>query len=359
MTQTAVQPSPSRARKRPSGIWLALALVVLVTVAVAIFGANGISRALAAERDARQAEAVAEMLPEAYDAAVCLASERDALAAGVPDVVMRPLAARTDLAIKEWDAKAASIDTGGDQELEAQVAEVQRSLDGLADLRPQMREPDTRAEAMLGYADLTSGLFGLTARVPSLSDEAAAAKAEALGSLQPTWEALGQERGLMLTLLTEKISADAMGTTPRSGAKEVAALAEAEASWRESIGDFYAKTSDRQRLALDELTDETAEDGAVGVLAQHEVREVVRGGVDKITMTPEAYVSSSGQLIEGLQRISVDAAEEVSDDATQDRQDASSVALLITVGVVCVVGLLLVIALVLLVLGVVLSRRRA
>lgn len=339
-------------------IWLALAVVLLLTVAAAVFGGSAISRATDAQRDASQAEAVAEMLPETYDVAVYLASEQAAAEAGVPIVVLRPVEAQTDLAIKDWDAKVRSVDTN-DKELETELAEIQRSLDGLGGLRTQMREKETLVEATRGYTDLASSLFGLSARVPSLGDETGDAKIDALGSLQPAWEALGQERGLMLTLLSKKIMAEIAGEAPRASDEEIAALTEAETQWRESIGDFYAKTSDQQRLSLDELTDDTAEDGAVGMPAQQVVNEVVDGGLGKVTMAPEAYVSSASQLVEGLHRISVGAAEEVADDAAQARQDASAVALTIVIGVACVVAFLLVIALVLLVSGVVLSRRRA
>ncbi|TQL67095.1 nitrate/nitrite sensing protein [Nocardioides albertanoniae] len=357
MTQIAEPTARDLARKRPWWIWVALAVVLLLAVAAAVVGGSGISRALAAEEDARQAESVAEALPETYAVASSLLSERDGRLAGVPPVVMRPLQEATDVTIKAWLSAARAIDTDGDEELGRQVADIRGELNGIDDLREQLRKKATRSEAARRYTDLTTSLFGLPARMPSLGEEADDTRSKALADLGAAWVALGQERSIMAALVPQEMAAGP--TQPsRAGDRELAALAEAEATWRTSLGDFYAHTSDEQRHALDQLTDGTAEEGAVGTPAQQAVGEVIDGGLGKVAATPGSYFSSVLDLTLGLQRISAGSAEEVSADAAQIRQDASTTALMIVIGVVCVVVVLLVVALVLLVLGIVLSRRR-
>ena len=89
-------------RKPWQGIRARLIFVLLVpTIAAMVFGGLSISSALSAQAEARQAETVAQALPDTYNLAINILFERDGALAGVPEVVMRPLQQTTDESIDE------------------------------------------------------------------------------------------------------------------------------------------------------------------------------------------------------------------------------------------------------------------
>ncbi|HEY9393336.1 MAG TPA: hypothetical protein VIP58_04340, partial [Nocardioides sp.] len=110
-------------------------MLLIPTIAAMVFGGLSISSALSAQAEARQAETVAQALPDTYNLAINILFERDGALAGVPEVVMRPLQQKTDESIEAWSAKAKEIDAGDDKDLENSIVEIQQALNGIDDLR--------------------------------------------------------------------------------------------------------------------------------------------------------------------------------------------------------------------------------
>ena len=265
----------------------------------------------------RRSESVAQALPSTFDLAINVMFERDGALAGVPDVVMRPLQATTDEAVTIWMAQAEQIDAGGDQELADVLARIQRSLDGMAKTRSDIRDTtQTQVAAEAAYGTLADDLFSLATLVPSVGDADIDAQIEALGAIRPAFRSLGEERAIMMEALTERRHSQATGISAEPISEEdLAELASAEATWRRSLADFYTATSEVQRETLDRITYNTATDGAIGVPAHRAVNQVLStGSLDRVTMTPDAYTASYTELIRGLQGLFVAAANEISDD---------------------------------------------
>ncbi|NGN92948.1 hypothetical protein G5C66_09390 [Nocardioides sp. KC13] len=272
----------------------------------------------------RRAESVAQALPSTFDLAINVMFERDGALAGVPDVVMRPLQATTDEAITIWTAKAEQIDAGGDQELADVLGRIQQSLDGMPKTRSDIRDTArTQVAAAAAYGTLADDLLSLATLVPSVGDAEIDAQIEALGAIRPAFRSLGEERAIMMEALTKKREHSQALDMPAEpiGEDDLASLASAEATWRRSLADFYTATSERQREALDRITYNTASDGAIGVPAHRAVNQVLStGSLDQVTMTPDAYTASCTELIRGLQKLFVAAANEIIDDlAALDR----------------------------------------
>ncbi|OIJ27079.1 nitrate- and nitrite sensing domain-containing protein [Nocardioides luteus] len=270
----------------------------------------------------RRAESVAQALPSTFDLAINVMFERDGALAGVPDVVMRPLQATTDEAITIWTAKAEQIDAGGDQELADVLGRIQRSLDGMAKTRSDIRDTTQSQVVAAAYGTLADDLLSLATLVPSVGDAEIDAQIEALGAIRPAFRSLGEERALMREALTKRQHSQAAGMSAEPISEEdLAALASAEATWRRSLADFYAATSERQRETLDRITFNTATDGAIGVPAHRAVNQILStGSLDRVTLTPDAYTGSCTELIRGLQELFVAAANEIIDDlAALDR----------------------------------------
>ncbi|MFE6645015.1 nitrate- and nitrite sensing domain-containing protein [Nocardioides sp. NPDC057772] len=270
----------------------------------------------------RRAESVAQALPSAFDLAINVMFERDGALAGVPDVVMRPLRATTDETITAWTAKAEQIDAGGDQELADVLARIQRSLDGMATTRSDIRDTTRTQVAAAAYGTLADDLFSLARLVPSVGDAEIDAQIEALGAIRPAFRSLGEERAIMMEALTKRQYSQTTGMSAEPISEgDLAALASAEATWRRSLADFYTATSERQRETLDRITFNTATDGAIGVPAHRAVNQILStGSLDRVTLTPDAYTGSYTELIRGLQKLFVAAASEIIDDlAALDR----------------------------------------
>lgn len=265
----------------------------------------------------RAAESIAQALPSTFDLAINLMLERDAAVAGVPDVVLKAMQAATDKTITTWTANAEQIDTGGDQELAEALADIQRALGGMTKTRSDVGDTaQTRASAEEAYSALANDLLTLSTHVPSVGDAEIDAEIEALGAMRPAFESFGEERTIMADELTERVHSQALDMPAEPiGEDDLASLASAEATWRRSLADFYTATSERQRETLDQITYNTASDGAIGVPAHRAVNQVLStGSLDRVTMTPEEYVGSWTDLLRALHKLCVSAANEVIDD---------------------------------------------
>jgi signal transduction histidine kinase len=320
-------------RKPWQGIRARLIFVLLVpTIAAMVFGGLSISRALSAQAEARQAETVAQALPDTYNLAINILFERDGALAGVPEVVMRPLQQTTDESIEAWSAKAKEIDAGNDKDLENSIVEIQQALNGIDDLRAQIQEKDTQVEAQLAYTTVMNNLFGISAQMPTLEDDEVFSKISAISNVRSASEAMGVERAIMMKALSKKAAAEAKGQTNPDVLTdaEFAELARAEAKWRLSTADYYVKTSDEIRQVLDELTGETTTEGSIGAPAHRVVNQVISSGsIDRVKMTPDDYTRASTEFIRGLQKLIVQTAEEISADVAQIKSDASRDAIII------------------------------
>lgn len=297
-------------------------------LAVGIIGIAGVAlRPLVADRatdpagsptatstsSVRRAESVAQALPSSFDLAINLIFERDAALADVPDVVMKPIQEQTDEAVVTWTAKAEKID-GGDQELADLVSEIQQSLAALPETRSMMRAEETRLQGALALSTLSNGLLAISTLVPYVGDAEIDDEIEALGHLGPAFRSLGTQRHIMMTALAKR---EAMQRAGAAGAdalskQEFAELARAEAEWRLSLSALYTSSSEPQRDSLDEITKNTATNGAVGVPAQRAVNQVLANGdLDRVTMTRDQHAASCTELFRGLQKLSVAAANEL------------------------------------------------
>ncbi|GGR56352.1 hypothetical protein GCM10010197_23750 [Nocardioides luteus] len=320
-------------RKPWQGIRARLIFVLLIpTIAAMVFGGLSISRALSAQAEARQAETVAQALPDTYNLAINILFERDGALGGVPDIVMRPLQQKTDESIEAWSAKAKEIDAGEDKDLENSIVEIQQALNGIDDLRSQIQQKDTQVEAQLAYTTVMNNLFGISAQMPTLENDEVFSKISAIGNVRPASEAMGTERVIMMKALSAKAIAQKNGKSTEDILKdeEFAELARAEAKWRLSTADYYVKTSDEIRQMLDELTNETTEQGSIGAPAHRVVNQVISSGsIERVKMTPDEYTEVSTQYIRGLQKMIVATAQEISDDVEQIKQDATRDAIII------------------------------
>lgn len=320
-------------RKPWQGIRARLIFVLLIpTIAAMVFGGLSISRALSAQAEARQAETVAQALPDTYNLAINILFERDGALAGVPEVVMRPLQQTTDESIEAWSAKAKEIDAGDDKDLENSIVEIQQALNGIDDLRAQIQERDTQVEAQLAYTTVMNNLFGISAQMPTLENDEVFSKISAISNVRPASEAMGTERIIMMKALSLKAAEEKKGNVNPDVLKdeEFAELARAEAKWRLSTADYYTKTSDEVRQMLDELTNDTTTDGSIGAPAHRVVNQVISSGsMDRIKMTPDQYTAASTEFIRGLQKMIVATAQEISDDVEQIKDDATRDAIII------------------------------
>ncbi|MDR7312151.1 signal transduction histidine kinase [Nocardioides luteus] len=307
-------------------------MLLIPTIAAMVFGGLSISRALSAQAEARQAETVAQALPDTYNLAINILFERDGALGGVPDIVMRPLQQKTDESIEAWSAKAKEIDAGEDKDLENSIVEIQQALNGIDDLRSQIQQKDTQVEAQLAYTTVMNNLFGISAQMPTLENDEVFSKISAIGNVRPASEAMGTERVIMMKALSAKAIAQKNGKSTEDILKdeEFAELARAEAKWRLSTADYYVKTSDEIRQMLDELTNETTEQGSIGAPAHRVVNQVISSGsIERVKMTPDEYTEVSTQYIRGLQKMIVATAQEISDDVEQIKQDATRDAIII------------------------------
>ena len=267
----------------------------------------------------RRAESVAQALPSTFGLAINLIFERDAALADVPDVVMKPIQEQTDEAIVTWTAKAEQID-GGDQELADLVSEIQQSLAALPETRSMMRTEETRLQGALALSALSNDLLAISTLVPYVGDAEIDDEIEALGHLGPAFRSLGTQRNIMMPALAKR---EAMQRAGAAGAdalskEEFAELARAEAEWRLSLSALYTSSSEPQRDSLDEITKNTATNGAIGVPAQRAVNQVLaNGNLDRVTMTPDQHAASCTELFRGLQNLAVAAANELIDDLAE------------------------------------------
>ncbi|MEU4451464.1 nitrate- and nitrite sensing domain-containing protein [Nocardioides sp. NPDC023903] len=351
MTNTLESPTHERAKKGTWAIWTVLVLAVIVAIVAGVLAYLGVSRATGQAAPSARTVSLAEALPETFDLAVNLSFERDAMMAGVPPVVLRPMQQATDESAQAWRTRAQEIDSG-DEELDATLTRIAEGVDGIDELRTQMR--DDRAEGTASYTALANDLFSIAGDLPSTGDGQATSSIEAIGHMPEAWEALGQERAIMMAVLAR---------SPSPGKKqisddEIAALTEAEAGLSRSLAAFYEGSSADQRRALDELTDGTATEGATGVPAHQGVSEIITGGGTALTL--ESYVVSSTDFIRGLQEVLIASAQEIAEEVRTDRDDATRTALAAVVLTFAVVSVLVVVEIVLVVLLVVLvSRRRS
>ncbi|MEU0264907.1 nitrate- and nitrite sensing domain-containing protein [Nocardioides sp. NPDC006303] len=351
MTNTLESPTHERAKKGAWAIWTVLALAVIVAIVAGALGYLGVSRATSQAGPSARTVTLAEALPETFNLAVDLSFERDAMTAGAPPVVLRPMQQSTDESVQAWRARAQEIDSG-DEELDATLARIGEGLDGIDELRTQIQ--DDRAKGTESYTALTNDLFSIADDLPNTGDGQAASSIEALGHMPEAWEALGQERAIMMA---------ALSSSPFSGEKqisadEIAALTEAEAGLRRSLAAFYEGSSGDQRRALDELTNGTAAEGATGVPAHRAVNEVIAGGGTALTL--DSYVASSTDFIRVLEEVLIASAQEIAEGLRADRDDATRTALAAVVLTFAVVSVLVVILIVLVVLlAVLVSRRRS
>ncbi|WP_170225050.1 HAMP domain-containing sensor histidine kinase [Nocardioides albertanoniae] len=309
-------------------------MLLIPTIAAMVFGGLSISRALSAQAEARQAETVAQALPDTYNLAINILFERDGALAGVPEVVMRPLQQTTDESIEAWSAKAKEIDAGDDKDLENNIVEIQQALNGIDDLRAQIQEKDTAVEAQLAYTNVMNNLFGISAQMPTLEDDDVFSKISAISNVRPASEAMGTERVIMMKALGEKAVREKNGEVNPDvlSDEDFAELARAEAKWRLSTSDYYLKTSPDIQKMLDELTNDTTTDGSIGAPAHRVVNQVISSGsMDRIKMSPDQYTGASTEFIRGLQKMIVATAQEISDDVGQIKDDATRDAIIIGV----------------------------
>jgi hypothetical protein len=250
-----------------------------------------------------KAASVVNALPSAFDLAINLIFERDAALAGVPDVVLRPMYATTDESITTWMAEAEKIDVGHDEELSDVLARIERSLGHVTGTRSDMGDTiQTLVEAKDAYAALANDLLSISTHVPPVGEAEIDSQTAALANSQAIFESISEQREIMMTALVRgNISAD-----------DYAALAEAEATWRVTLADLYSKTSHSQRETLDQITFNTASDGAIGIPAPRAVNQVLStGSLERVTMTPDEFAASCTELIRALHILSVSAANEI------------------------------------------------
>lgn len=350
MTNTLPPPTHERAEKGTWAIWSVLVLIVIVTVAAGALGYLGVSRATSHDGPGERTEALAEALPETFNLAVALSFERDAMAAGAPPVVLRPLRQATDESVQAWRDRALEIHSSDDTELDETLARITDGLDDIDGLRTQMQ--NDRAEGTASYTALSNDLFGLADELPTTGDGRAAAEIEAIGHVPAVWEALGKERATMMAVLSGPPSPG----RKQAGEREIAALTEADSELRRSLAAFYEASSDDRRRALDELTDGTAAEGATGVPARQAVSEVIADGATPLTL--DSYLASSTDFVRGLQEVLLGSAQETAEGVRADRDDATRTALVALVLTAAVVTVLVVVLIVLVVLLVVLASRR-
>lgn len=265
----------------------------------------------------RRAESVAQALPSSLNLAIDLIFERAGTMAGVPDVVRRPMQASTDEAIITWSAKAEQIDASGNQELADLLSRIQQSLDGMAEMRSDILDKAETRAGQVAYGALVNDLLAISTLVPWVGDAEIDSEIEALGSMQPAFGSLLEEQAIMTKALTKHAVSQAAGAVQAEpiSREELVSLAAAEATWRRSLADFYNATSERQREALDQITYNTATDGAIGIPAHRAVNQVLTtSGLDRVTMTPDQYTQSWTELIRQLQELFVDATNEIIDD---------------------------------------------
>ncbi|MER7556922.1 nitrate- and nitrite sensing domain-containing protein [Nocardioides sp. NPDC126508] len=262
----------------------------------------------------RQAESVAQALPDSLNLAINLIFEREGVMAAVPDVVLRPLQATTDEAITTWSATAEQIDADGNEELADRISRIQRSLDGMAQMRSDILDKADPQAGQMAYTALVNDLLATSTLVPRVGDAEIDSEIEALGSLQPVFDSLLEERAVMRDALAKHEQPGAAQAEPLSK-EDLVSLAAAEATWRRSLADFYTATSEHQRKTLDEITYNTATDGAIGLPAPRAVNQVLStGSLDRVTMTPDQFTASWTELIRGLQEVFVAAENEIIDD---------------------------------------------
>lgn len=353
MSNTLAEP-PTRqpAAKAMWTIRIVLAVAVLVAITVGVVGYLGVSRAIDQAAATQRAESLAEALVPTFELAAALSFERDAALAGVPALVSRPLQESTDLAAETWRGDVRYIARGEEEELDATLDKIDQALVDIDDLRTQAREPG--GEAKERYTELVNDLFGIATHVPDVANAQTASMIEALGSMPQAWESLSQERLLMTAFLAEA----QLPGTQRLGEKKFASLAEAEAGLRSSLADFYEKTSDQQREALDRLTQDTATEGAVGVPAHQIVNQVIaENGAETAAVPSYVYMASSTEFMRGLHDVLGAAAQEIVEDVRAENDEDSRAALTAIV-LVAVVGVLAVLVLVPVVVLVVLASRR-
>lgn len=351
MTNTLESPTHERAEKGSWAIWTVLALAAIVAIVAGVLGYLGVSRATSQAAPSARTATLAEALPETFNLAVNLSFERDAMMADAPPVVLRPMQQATDESVQAWRARAQEIDSG-DKELDATLTRIGEGLDGINDLRTQMQ--GDRAQGAESYTALTNDLFSLADDLPNTGGGQAASSIEAIGHMPEAWEALGQERAIMMAVLSR---------SPSPGKKqisddEIAALTEAEAGLSRSLAAFYEGSSRDQRRALDELTDGTAAEGATGVPAHQGVSEIIAGGGTALTL--DSYVAFSTDFMRGLQEVLIASAQEIAEALRADRDDATRTTLVAVVLTFAVVSVLVVVVIVLVVLlAVLISRRRS
>lgn len=351
MTNTLESPTHERAKKGTWAIWTVLVMAVIVAIMAGVLGYLGVSRATGQAGPSARTVTLAEALPETFNLAVNLSFERDAMMADVPPVVLRPMQQATDESVQAWRTRAQEIDSG-DKELDATLTRIAEGLDGIDELRTQMLDDPARGTER--YTALANDLFSIADDLPNTGGGQAVSSIEAIGHMPEAWEALGQERAIMMAVLSR---------SPLPGKKqisddEIAALTEAEAGLSRSLAAFYEGSSGDQRRALDELTDGTAAEGATGVPAHQGVSEIIAG--DGTALTLESYVASSTDFMRGLQEVLIASAQEIAEALQADRDEATRTALVAVVLTFAVVSVLVVIMIVLVVLLVVLvSRRRS
>ena len=339
MTTALTTPTHQPAQKGTRAIAITLILAVVAAVVAGVAGGLVVLRASAQAESARQAEAFAEALPDTVDLAVNLFFERDAVVAGVPPVVLRPLQQTTDESAHAWRTRAQEI-----EDLDATLARITRELSDLDELRTQARhDPATGSER---YTALTNDLFGIADALPNAGDGQTVASIEAIGHMPEAWKALGQERTIMSAALTDSASS----AEKPVGDEERAALTRAEAGWRRSLAAFYEKSSADRREALDSLTNGTATKGATGVPAHQAVVDIISGRGSGVNLA--SYIASSTEFMRGLQEILVATAQEIVEDQRAARDDAvrgALVGFILTFVVLAVLVLLIVVLAVVLV----------
>ncbi|MFI5622040.1 nitrate- and nitrite sensing domain-containing protein [Nocardioides sp. NPDC051685] len=344
MTTALTTPTHQPAQKGTRAIAITLILAVIAAVVAGVVGGLLVLRASAEAESARQAEAFAEVLPDTFNLAVNLSFERDAVVAGVPPVVLRPLRQTTDEAAQAWRTRAQEIDSDDDKELDATLTRMTQELSNIDVLRTQAQNDP--AIGSKHYTALTNDLFSIADDLPNTGEDQSEQAIEAIGHMPEAWESLGQERAIMFA---------ALSYSPLPGAKpisdeEIAALTEAEAAWRRSLAAFYEKSSEDQRAALDGLTNSTATKGATGVPAHQAVNDIIAGGGSAVTL--DSYTASSTEFMRGLQEIFVASAQEIVEGQRAARDDAvrgALAGLVLTFAVVGVLALLIVVLAVVLV----------
>ncbi|MER7557614.1 nitrate- and nitrite sensing domain-containing protein [Nocardioides sp. NPDC126508] len=214
MTTALTTPTHQPAQKGARAIAIILVAAVIAAVVAGVVGGLIVLRAAAHAESARQAEAFAEALPDTVNLAVNLSFERDAVVAGVPPVVLRPLQQTTDESARAWRARAQEIET---------LARITEELGDLDELRTQARNDPATGSAR--YTALANDLFGIADDLPNADDGQTAASIGAIGHMPEAWEALGQERTIMAAALTDSPSS----AEKPIGDGERAALTQAEA----------------------------------------------------------------------------------------------------------------------------------